>query len=262
MALGWFKNYLTPRDMTVKIEKSYSKGKEITFSVPQGSCSGANLFNMHSGTIREVVDPCLNLLAYADDLAIIKELNPNQSTEEKHVIDRFTENLNKIKEWMNSVRLRMNSSKSEFIIFGNRAQENKCVSDGLRIEGEMVHRSHIVKYLGAWLDSNLTLKTHVKKTCVSAMLNLQRIKNIWKFLTRDSCMKLVVSLCLPHLDYSNSISYRVPNSTIQQMQNIQSYGAKLVLGRSKYDSNKEALAELHWLPVKSRIKFNILMLVF
>ena len=52
------------------------------------------------------------------------------------------------------------------------------------------------------------------------------------------------------------------NSTIQQMQNIQNYGAKLVLGRSKYDNSKEALAELHWLPVKSRIKVKILVLVF
>ena len=75
-------------------------------------------------------------------------------------------------------------------------------------------------------------------------------------------MKLVVSLCLSDLDYSNSILYRLPNSTLQQMQNIQSYGAKLILGRSKYESNKEALAELHWLPVKSRIKFKILVLVF
>ena len=128
--------------------------------------------------------------------------------------------------------------------------------------GEIVNRSQIVKYLGAWLDSELSLKTHVKKKCASAMLNLQRIKNIWKFLTRDSCTKLVVSLCLSHLDYSNSILYELPNSTIQQMQNIQNYGAKLVLGRGKYDSNKEALAELHWLPIKSRIKFKILVLVF
>ena len=94
------------------------------------------------------------------------------------------------------------------------------------------------------------------------MFNLQRIKNIWKFLDRDSCTTLVVCLCLSHLDYSNSILYGLPKSGIQQMQNIQNYAAKLVLGRSKYSSNKEALAELHWLPVKSRIKFKILVLVF
>ena len=72
MALEWFRNYLAPRDMTVKIGKSYSERKELTFSLPQGSCSGANLFNMYSSTISEVLDPGLSLIAFADDHAIKK----------------------------------------------------------------------------------------------------------------------------------------------------------------------------------------------
>ena len=101
----------------------------------------------------------------------------------------------------------MNNSKSEFIIFGNKTQVDKCILDRFRIEDDIVNRSKTVKYLGAWLDRELTLKTHVKKKCASAMLNLQRIKNIQRFLDRDSCTKLVVCLCLSHLDYSNSILY-------------------------------------------------------
>ena len=96
----------------------------------------------------------INILAYADDHAII---DPNQATEERNVINLLTENITNIKEWMNSVRLKMNNSKSEFIIFGNKTQVNKCTSEGLRIEGEIVNRSQIVKYLGAWLDSELSL---------------------------------------------------------------------------------------------------------
>ena len=91
---------------------------------------------------------------------------------------------------MSSIRLKMNNSKSEFIILGNITQVKKGASDGLRIEGAIVNRSQIVKYLGVWLDSDLTLKTHVKKKCTSDMLNLQRIKNIWKFLTRGLVYKI------------------------------------------------------------------------
>ena len=64
------------------------------------------------------------------------------------------------------------------------------------------------------------------------------------------------------MDYSNSILYSLPNSTIKQMQSIQNYGAKLVLGKTKYNSSREALVELHWLAIKSRIEFKILILVF
>ena len=72
MALEWFRNYLALRDMTVKIEKSYSKRKELSFSVRQGSCSGAYLFNMYSNTISKVADPSLSLIAFADDHVIKK----------------------------------------------------------------------------------------------------------------------------------------------------------------------------------------------
>ena len=74
--------------------------------------------------------------------------------------------------------------------------------------------------------------------------------------------KLVVSLCLLHLDYSNSILAGLPNCTIKLMQRIQNYEAKLVLGKTRYCSSKQALAELHWLHIKSRIKFKLLTVVY
>ncbi|CAG2198464.1 unnamed protein product [Mytilus edulis] len=38
--------------------------------------------------------------------------------------------------------------------------------------------------------------------------------------------------------------------------------AKLVLNRSKYDSAKQALFDLHWLPIKARITFKILTYMY
>ena len=90
------------------------------------------------------------------------------------------------------------------------------------------------------------------------MTNLQRIKNIRKYLTVGSSAKLVVSLYLSHLDYSNSILAGLPDCTVGKMQRIQNYAAKLFLGKTRYDSNKGALKDLHWLPIRSRIKFKIL----
>ena len=72
MALELFKNYLAPRDMKIKIEKSYSEKKELTCSVPQGSCSGSNLFNMYCSTISKELDPSLSLIVFADDHVIIR----------------------------------------------------------------------------------------------------------------------------------------------------------------------------------------------
>ena len=58
---------------------------------------------------------------------------------ETYVIDLLKDNLTKIKEWMNAVILKMNNTESEFIIFGNRIEVNKCALNGLNIEGEIVY---------------------------------------------------------------------------------------------------------------------------
>ena len=55
-ALDWFKNYLAPRNIKILIGNKYSDEKDLTFSVPQGLCSGANLFNVYSSTFSKVID--------------------------------------------------------------------------------------------------------------------------------------------------------------------------------------------------------------
>ena len=173
--------YLAPRDMKIKIGEAYSERKELTFSVPQGSCSGTNFFNMYCSTISKVLDPNLGLIAFANDHAIVKEFNSNKQAEEIKIINLLTANLASNKSWMNSARLKMSNVKSEFIIFSNRIQVKKCISSELNIDGVTVGRLQVIRYLGAWLYSDLSLKTHVKKKCATAMINLQRIKNIRKY---------------------------------------------------------------------------------
>ena len=46
------------------------------------------------------------------------------------------------------------------------------------------------------------------------------------------------------------------------MQIIQNMCAKLVLKRQKYDSSKQALFQLHWLPIKARIEFKVLTIMY
>ena len=167
--------------------------RTLHFSVPQASCSVANLSNMYSGTISKVIDSSLILNGFTNDHSIMKEFNPNLPVEERDTIDLLVNNWAKIKIWMNSVRLKMNDSKSELIFFGNNIQICKCITSEINIEGESVQRSHLIRYLSAWLDSDLTFKTHVKKKCTIAMKTLQRIKNIRKYLTTACSATLVIS---------------------------------------------------------------------
>ena len=95
-----------------------------------------------------------------------------------------------------------------------------------------------------------------------AMINFFRIKNLRKYLTQDATETLVLSLVISHLDYCNVILFGISDCDIAKFQRIQNMCSKLVLNRRKCDSSKQALYDLHWLPIKARIKFKILTYMY
>ena len=89
------------------------------------------------------------------------------------------------------------------------------------------------------------------------MAKFVMVHNICKFLTKYTCTTLVLGLCISHLDYANALFYGLPDKTISNLQRIQAMCAKLTHEKSKFDSTTEALAHLHWLPIRQRINFKI-----
>ena len=55
IALNWFESYLRPRYCKVCIAESYSTHRKLDFSVPQGSCVGANIFSAYTSTLTSVI---------------------------------------------------------------------------------------------------------------------------------------------------------------------------------------------------------------
>ena len=94
------------------------------------------------------------------------------------------------------------------------------------------------------------------------MFNFLRIKSIRHLLDEDTTDSLCLSLCISHLDYCNSLLYGLPDTSLAKFQRIQNMCACLVLRRSKYESATQALLHLHWLPIKQRIAFKILILTY
>ena len=85
-----------------------------------------------------------------------------------------------VKGWMNLVKLKMNTEKTEFIIFGHNKQLEKCVTQQINVVGDMIDRSSCIYYLGAFQDENLTLKEPVKRKSGTSIRNFYKIKKIRK----------------------------------------------------------------------------------
>ena len=65
-ALKWFNSYLRPRSFKVCIGDEYSESQKLSFGVPQGSCSGANIFIFYYSLINKEVPELVIINGFAD----------------------------------------------------------------------------------------------------------------------------------------------------------------------------------------------------
>ena len=160
---------------------------------------------------------------------------------------------------MNGNRLKRNAEKIELMFLGSKQQLKNCETTDIRIIDNKVERTKVTKYLGSWLDENLSFVTHATMECKAAIWNIHRIRNIQSYLDKSTCETLVASLVTPHLDYGNGLLIGATNTIIGKYQQIQNMAAKLILNRSKIDSATKAPYELHWLLIRARIRYKILL---
>ena len=189
----WYCSYIKPRKFRVIIGKNKSKPRQLKCLVPKGSIQGAFLFISYVSTLNEIVKD-LTLNGFADDHSVRKNFKPDQleHQQELNTIAVIVKAMLDIKSWMDVVRLKMNNSKTEFIYFGGPRQLEKCISNQINVNREQIPRSHMTRYLGAYLVSALNFKQHIKMKCRAAMLNLLKIKATRKYLTTKACNKAVI----------------------------------------------------------------------
>ncbi len=122
--------------------------------------------------------------------------------------------------------------------------------------------SVLVRNLGVIFDTHMTMTSHVSSVCSSLNLQLRNITRIRRYLDFDTCNHLIRSLVLSRLDYGNALLLGISHNDATRLQRLQNWAAKLIYRATKYDHASPFLQQLHWLPVKERITYKILLFVF
>ena len=112
------------------------------------------------------------------------------------------------------------------------------------------------------MDSLLNLESHVNKITSSAYYHLRNISKIRKLLDVSSAKALVQASVISRIDYCNSLLYRTPLRVTNKLQRVQNQAARVICKKKRRDHMTPVLKELHWLPVRSRIKFKIMLLTY
>lgn len=136
--------------------------------------------------------------------------------------------------------LLLNSDKTEVVIF------------------VVIKQRTSVLFLTKICHLDLTLK----KSVGFPFFTLGILQTLESILSSSDAEKLVHAFVTSRLDYCNSLLSGSPQNTIKSLQLVQNAAARILMNIKRRDHISPVLASLHWLPVRSRIEFKILLLTY
>ena len=79
---------------------------------------------------------------------------------------------------------------------------------------------------------------------------------------RHATARIVRGLVLSHLDYASSLLFGTREADLTCLQRLQNKAAWLVMSCGRDQSSSDLLRELHWLPVKQRIIYKLMLYIY
>ena len=150
------KSYLSSRTFVIKIKDIHSQVKDIKAGILQGSVLGPILYTLCTANITTTTNS--TVLIFADDTAIlVRHTNPVTA------VKLLQEHISKIEKWLQEKQIKANPNKYNHInttIYTFTLR--KKMPANILLNGTHMTQTKQVKFLGLYLDTQLTWKQHTK----------------------------------------------------------------------------------------------------
>ena len=253
-SLSWLTSYLSNRSSAVSINNSSSP-----LSVPFDVSQRPLLFILYTSHL-----PCLiqffsfQSQFFADDTYIFSSF-PLSSL--SSILEKLSLCLSFILSWSDSMQLKLNSSKFNFIYL-SKPKSLPSSLPPIMISDLTIYPSSTIRCLGFLLNSFFSFNPQILSVAFSCFYHLRRIRQISSYLDDASLKVLVCSLVLSRLDYCNFLYFNLPKSTLYPLIKAFNSAARLVSHTSKFSHISPSLVDLHWLPPHFRFSFEICTLMY
>jgi hypothetical protein len=263
--LEWLKSYLHGRTQKVSIGTMVSKEHSLRYGVPQGSVLGPILFSLYMVPLEDIITRHdLNTVIFADDTQLYVACDAKT---DYSVVRRIEDCVDEIRGWMRDNFLALNDAKTEIMWFSScfKKVEDLPILKEVRIgDVQIAASTEPVRDLGVMIESSGSMDAHVAKVCKTASYSLWRISKLRNILDQSSTEKLIHAFVTSRIDYCNSVFFGLYDYQFRKLQHIQNSAARLVTRRKleRHIDMTPILRELHWLPVKARVEFKNLCIIF
>ncbi|KAF7237899.1 Proteasomal ATPase-associated factor 1 [Varanus komodoensis] len=91
---------------------------------------------------------------------------------------------------------------------------------------------------------------------------VSEITKLCSYLEDDCLMTVTHALVTSRLDFCNALYVGLPLKTVRILQMVQNRAARLLTGTGHYSHITPVLFQLHWLPIKVRAQFKVLVITY
>ena len=216
--LKWFDSYLKDRKLVVSC-KTADTGSEHTsqqynveFGTPQGSVLGPLIFLIFCNDLHLHLT-FLSCIQFADDTTLyISHTNLN------FITFALEYDLGILQDWFYANKLTLNINKSVAILFGKHGGRklNVCIGN------ETIPQLKSTKFLGLWIDENLSWTDHTTKLILKLNSNVNLLKTGKHHLTPHALKVVYYAQVHSNLSYGIGIwGSLIPKETLKKLQKIQ-----------------------------------------
>ena len=220
VAWSWFKSYLISRPQYVDLKGVTSSVTHSKCGVPQGSILGPLLFLIYMNDIANCSE-VLSFRLFADDTNIF--MDGKNSTDIEQIINP---ELDKLANWLNANKLSLNLTKSKYmIISSSRKEKLEC---NLLLNNNPLDETNCIKYLGVYIDQNLTWSNQISIVSKKIAKNIGMISKLRHYVDLDTLRKVYFALVYPYLQYGAITWANTYKSRLTQLNVLNNKAVRLI----------------------------------
>ena len=174
IASSWIKSYLHNRKHFINFNGVNSDILDVVCGVPQGSILGPKLFILYINDLCNI-SKILDLIIFADDTNIFCT-----GDNLMELCNKVSGEMNKLNVWFAINKLSLNVSKTNFMVFSRSLRNMPCK---VYINEVEIERVYITKFLGVYIDAELSWETQIVNVKNKLFRNIAVMKKVKLLLT-------------------------------------------------------------------------------
>lgn len=250
--LEWLETYLRNRKIAVKLGDTISECAVMEHGVGQGSVLGPFIFTIFVNDLPAHVDG--KVVLYADDGAVVVVAD---SDEELH--NKVLQIISQFEQWCCRNDLALNTSKTSLVRFCTKQRYLRPLE--LRYNGDNLKALTTVKYLGTYIDADLTWNGQTEHLAKTISKNIYLLINLKNLVSQEHLLQIYFALFQSVLSY-NIVLWGSGVNNINRLFILQKRALRVIFNLGPSESCRDIFKSYNIMTLPGLYIYNCIKLVY